>query len=249
MASHRLMLKVTWNQPTFKSLIEAVAPLSEEIKMTFNAEGVEIRVVDYAHVCFIKAIIHPDSFTAYEVTDQVVIATEIDKLKSILKLAKKNPIVMSWGVDKEKDGLLHFEVGDVVKDVGLLQADLVKAPNEPNIELPIKVKFAKEHYKTGVEAVSDVGSIAKIGYDGKNAYMNCQGSNDRVTVTFNKGASTISDNDDKADTNFSVDYLSRILKGVGENIILEMGQSLPLRLSSESEGCSMVWMVAPRIDN
>ena len=243
------MLNVTWNQPTFKSLIEAVAPISEEIKMTFNAEGVEIRVVDYAHVCFIKAIIYPDSFAKYEVTDQVVIATEVEKLKSILKLAKKNPINMSWGLDESKGGLLHFEVGEVVKDVGLLQADLVKAPNEPNLILPIKVKFDKEHYKTGVDAVSDVGSIAKIGFDGQNAYMNCQGSTDKVSITFNKGATTISNTDDTADTNFSVDYLSRILKGVGDSLTLEMGQSMPLRVSSESEGCSMVWMVAPRIDN
>ena len=228
MASPTLMLNVTWNQPTFKSLIEAVAPISEEIKMTFNAEGVEIRVVDYAHVCFIKAIIYPDSFAKYEVTDQVVIATEVEKLKSILKLAKKNPINMSWGLDESKGGLLHFEVGEVVKDVGLLQADLVKAPNEPNLILPIKVKFD---------------------FDGQNAYMNCQGSTDKVSITFNKGATTISNTDDTADTNFSVDYLSRILKGVGDSLTLEMGQSLPLRVSSESEGCSMVWMVAPRIDN
>ena len=86
------MLQVKWKESTFKALVEAVAPISDELKMTFNAEGVEIRVVDYAHVCFIKATIPPDEFVEYEVKDQVVIATEIAKLKSILKLAKKEPI-------------------------------------------------------------------------------------------------------------------------------------------------------------
>ena len=243
------MLQVKWKESTFKALVEAVAPISDELKMTFNAEGVEIRDVDYAHVCFIKATIPPDEFVEYEVKDQVVIATEIAKLKSILKLAKKEPILMNWGVGKESSGLLHFEVRDVVKDVGLLQADLVKAPNEPNVTLPIKVNFDKEHYKTGVEAVSDVGSVAKIGFNGENAYMNCKGSNDKVEVTFNKGATTISSSSESADTNFSVDYLARILKGVGENITMELGQALPLRVSSETQGCSFVWMVAPRIDN
>ena len=245
MAYPMAMLQVTWKQATFKALIEAIAPISDELKMTFNAEGVEIRVVDYAHVCFIKVSIHPDEFNEYEVKDQVVLATEVEKLKSILKLAKKDPILMKWDVG----GLLHFEVGDVVKDIGLLQADLVKSPNEPDVTLPIKVKFAKEHFKTGVAAVNDVGSIAKVGFNGKNAYMNCKGSNDRVEVTFNKGASTLTSTEEPSDTNFSVDYLGRILKGVGESITLEMGQSLPLRVSSESQGCSFIWMVAPRIDN
>ena len=73
------------------------------------------------------------------------------------------------------------------------------------------------------------------------------GSGDKVELTFMDEVQIVEGSEDDASTKMSVEYLKKVSKGVGDSVMMSMGENTPLRLESANQGCSLTWMIAPRI--
>jgi len=246
-AGGHLMLSIVWPQNIIKTFIESVGAIAEECKITFKQDGLVANVIDPAHVCFIGVEIPSEKFDSYEVEGNVVIPIELSKLTSILKISQKKPIKMVWGDGKTSAGMIRFEVGGIIREATLLQADAIKSVDMPSISPPIQVRLKAEEYNLGVSAVSDVGNIMKISFEDGKPIVRSDSHGDTVELTFMDDVKVIEGSDEDASTKISVEYMKRVCKGLGDSVKVSMGNNSPLRLESANQGCSLTWMVAPPI--
>ena len=243
------MLKVVWSPDVLKTLLDSVGPLVEDCRLTFKQDGLFISVVDASHVCFISVEIPSEQFSTYEVEGNVIIPLEIAKLNAMLKLAKKNPVTMVWGDDETDKGLVRFEVGGIVREATLLHADTVKSIDAPDINPPVKFQITSDAFNLGISAISDVSDLMKIGWIEGNPLMASASKGDKVNYTITEDVEVVDGSDEDMHTLFSCEYLKRVTKGLGQHATVFIGNDYPLRVESKNNGCSMTWMLAPRIEH
>ena len=241
------MLSVVWPHNILKTFIDSVGAISEELKITFKQDGLVAYVIDPSHVCFIGIEIPSEKFDSYEVEGNVIIPIELAKMTSILKISQKKPVKMIWGDSETDEGLVRFEVGGVIREATLLHSDVIKNVTMPEINPPIKVRIKSEEYNLGVSAVGDVGNIMQVSFESGKPMVRSDGSGDKVELTFMDEVQIVEGSEDDASTKMSVEYLKKVSKGVGDSVMMSMGENTPLRLESANQGCSLTWMIAPRI--
>jgi len=244
-----IMLKIVWTDEILKTLLDACSPLVEDIRLTFTQDGLSVGVVDASHVCFVSITIPSELFTSYEVEGKVVIPLELAKLVAMQKLSKKQPLTMIWGDEKTDKGLVRFEVGGLVREATLLHADMVRNIDTPDINPPTKFQMKAESFILGISAISDVSDILRLGLKEGIPLMTSTSTGDSVTYTITDDVEVFESSNEEVKTQLSCTYLKHMSKGFGQHTTVFVGNDFPLRVESNNNGCSLVWMLAPRIDN
>ncbi len=243
------MLSVIWPTNVLKTFIESVSAVQEDVKILFKQDGLFANVIDASHVCFVGIEIPSEKFDSYEVNENVVIPIEVAQLASIYKISQKQPIKMSWS-EEDNGGMVRFEVGGIIKNARLLNADVVADVKEmPNISPPIKMRVKTEEYNLGVSAVADVSGLLQMCFESGKPIMRSDSQGNSVQMTFENDVEILEGSSDDAMTRLSVEYLKRVSKGLGDSMMVHMGNHQPIKIESKNEGCSFTWLVAPRIDN
>lgn len=243
------MLSVIWPTNVLKTFIESVNAVQEDVKIVFKQDGLFANVIDASHVCFVGIEIPSEKFDSYEVDENVVIPIEVAQLTSIYKISQKKPVKMSWS-EEDNGGMVRFEVGGIIKNARLLNADIVADVREmPNISPPIKMRVKTEEYNLGVSAVADVSGLLQMCFEGGKPIMRSDSQGNSVQMTFENDVEIIEGSSDDVMTRLSVEYLKRVSKGLGDSMMVHMGNHQPIKIESKNEGCSFTWLVAPRIDN
>ena len=243
------MLSVIWPTNVLKTFIESVNAVQEDVKIVFKQDGLFANVIDASHVCFVGIEIPSEKFDSYEVNENVVIPIEVAQLTSIYKNSQKKTVKMSWN-EEDNGGMVRFEVGGIIKNARLLNADVVADVKEmPNISPPIKMKVKTEEYNLGVSAVADVSGLLQMCFEDGKPIMRSDSQGNSVQMTFENDVEILEGSSDDAMTRLSVEYLKRVSKGLGDSMMVHMGNHQPIKIESKNEGCSFTWLVAPRIDN
>ena len=243
------MLSVIWPTNVLKTFIESVNAVQEDVKIVFKQDGLFANVIDASHVCFVGIEIPSEKFDSYEVNENVVIHIEVAQLTSIYKNSQKKTVKMSWN-EEDNGGMVRFEVGGIIKNARLLNADVVADVKEmPNISPPIKMKVKTEEYNLGVSAVADVSGLLQMCFEDGKPIMRSDSQGNSVQMTFENDVEILEGSSDDAMTRLSVEYLKRVSKGLGDSMMVHMGNHQPIKIESKNEGCSFTWLVAPRIDN
>ena len=104
------MLRVTANTQLMKEIVDLLSVLTEEAKLVWKENGLQINVVDGSHVALLSATIGDACFETYEV-EPVEIGLELVKLRDLLSLAGPSDLV-ELDYD-EAIGAINVRVGAV----------------------------------------------------------------------------------------------------------------------------------------
>ena len=86
------MLRVPANTQLMKEIVDLLSVLTEEAKLVWKENGLQINVVDGSHVALLSATIGDACFETYEV-EPVEIGLELVKLRDLLSLAGPSDLV------------------------------------------------------------------------------------------------------------------------------------------------------------
>ncbi|MGC9554724.1 MAG: DNA polymerase sliding clamp, partial [Thermoplasmatota archaeon] len=87
------MFQVTIKTDYLRNIVDATSILVDEIKLHFTPDQVYARAVDPAHVGMVDFKLKSDAFEEYDVKEDVDLAVDLDKLKSMLKLPSTEEVI------------------------------------------------------------------------------------------------------------------------------------------------------------
>ena len=87
-------------------------------------------------------------------------------MTSIYKISQKKPVKMSWN-EEDNGGMVRFEVGGIIKNARLLNADVVDVKEMPYIVEQMKAKT--EEYNLGVYCCRCSG-LLQMCFEGETHY-------------------------------------------------------------------------------
>ena len=123
------MTRLSISVKNLKEVADLLNTVVTEAKFKLDQSGLSVKAVDPAHVAMISIDVPKESFNEYQIDSEEEIAIDVEKLKSVIRLASSTDAVT---ITKEKERL-KFEIGSIIKSVALLDPNSVTTPRVPQI--------------------------------------------------------------------------------------------------------------------
>ncbi len=235
-----------------KTVIDATAILVDEAKFKLMPDGIYGRTVDPAHVGMIDFKLKKEAFEEYESKEENEIGIDLEKLKSILKVAGSEDIV---GMNYQKEeGRLIVNVRNITRKISLLDTSEMPDTKIPSLDLPAEIVLPTEEVYQAIRAAEAISDHITLIGDKNKFEMVAEGDTDVVEMQIPKEQLQSLKCEERVKSMFPLDYLSdmiKIAKGASEEITINLGNNYPVRLSFEAAGgyIKIVYLLAPRIES
>ncbi len=239
-----MTIKFTAPKIVLDTVISAINPIATEAIFEFSAEGLRVNVVDPANVAMCNVNVPAVLFSEYDCDDSKVVF-ELNKMTEILKTASSDTEV-SVELDTATTKLI-VKVGGKRFKLGLIDPTAIKTPPRiPALNFSTAVKLTGSEFYDNLKAAAQIKEDLITLQTVNNTFnILCGGSIDSFEGQFD--VSSIAGGDASAD--FSLEYMQAVGKAVSKvDITIELQNSYPTRLSTILDGVSVVYLLAPRLD-
>ena len=227
--------------------------LTEEAKLVWKENGLQINVVDGSHVALLSATIGDACFETYEV-EPVEIGLELIKLRDLLSLAGPSDLV-ELDYD-EAIGAINVRVGAVHRILRGLDTSTMNEPKMPQLSFDSRATIDASKLSNAIRAAKLVGELVDLSLDSNQMSVSVSNeAGESVNVRFDAGELSELVSPNPTQSTYSLQFLDPLSKklasGLTDSITLEFQDKYPLRLTwnSNDGGASWIYFLAPRVTN
>lgn len=237
------VVRIEASAGTIEKIVTSLGEVRPDAAVCLESDGVQAVVADPAMVMMGRVEVDPEAFGEYQVDGYLEPGLRLEKLEKILGLYGQDAEVV-LELDEDQAEISSSSMSNRVRHV---EQDEDDQPSGLDQELPAEVSIAAsrlngvvaqaEIFTDRVELVAqdDVLEIAASGDDGQG----------RTELELDEPV------DERLETMLSLDYLDDAagqLADVGDQVTIELGDDLPVRLSTDSDGINVEYLIAPRIE-
>jgi proliferating cell nuclear antigen len=244
------MMNITARQDTIRIIVDILSTLVEEARFNFNADNLEIRVVDPSHVAMIRMEIDKSAFESWEV-DETVLGLELSKLSKLVSLAGTGDL-LEINFD-EGFGRVNINVGEIERVIRPLDRQNMQEPRVPDLDVTTLACLSGAKFARALKAADQVGDLVTFSLDQNKFNVNVSGESDSVSVTYEAGELQELVCDNPVKSQYSLQYLLPLAKRIEstvDSITVRFGENYPLRLEfdiADGQG-KVVYFLAPRVE-
>lgn len=231
-----------------RDTLDAVTPLSDEVKWQISPTGIKLKTVDPANVAMVFVEL-PDVAFEYYKADPCELGIDLVRLGDVLSMADKGEnvtIELDEGTHK-----LEVGVGSLSYTVGLIDPTAIrKEPRIPEIDLPTSATLSGSQLRKAIRAAEKVSDHVILGVDDTTFFMEAKGDIDSLKLQI-PATEMIALTPGESRSLFSLDYLVDMVKAAGkaDEVVLEMGLDYPIKMKFRiNKNVSIIYLMAPRIE-
>lgn len=246
-------LKVMVNANALMDFVKSVGFLTDEIKLNISDDGIKVRTVDPSHVCMVDVVLSPEMFDVLEISETREIGVYVDKLQSILKLAKKtkkSPDVITLDITHN----VKYQVGYHDGEFNLVDHTGMSDPKIPDLKLDSKFQVRVKELAEFLKKAGDVSDAIQIKVSGNEVIFLAEGDTNKARLKLPIGSKALPELETPVETKsiFSLEYLEHIvkaIKGSAEYVTISSGNNYPMRADYEVQDGrgKITFLLAPRL--
>mgnify|MGYP001060456924 CR=1 FL=1 len=238
-----MIFKVVCKKEVLQSIIDALLPINDEVKLEITSDSITTKVVDAANVIYSSIKVPSSAFDYYQ-ADSGFMAVELDKIGDLIGVGSKDAMVTLELDDPNKR--LNIVIDDMKYKIGLIDPSAIQKMRD----LP-QLTFASKVTLDGGKFSSIVAAARKVTDDHVQVISNdesfaiaARGNIDTFVTAI--PATGLAD----ASALYSIDYfvsLSKIISKA-ETFMIEFSQDYPMRITLAVKGLSIEYLMAPRTE-
>ena len=230
----------------FKSCLSAIQLIIEDATFDVTPEGMKCRGIEPSNICFMSIDFPKDKFVKYECGEDSKFTVRTSELLDIVKRAKNNEEITLEMSDKVNalqiyiNGKKHYVLPLVMME---------KESPTPNFKLQSKTTLKFSDFSDYVKDIKVIAENFVVETDGTVLKLSGKGDNGNVDVE----AEGIVEQQEEGTLRgeYMLEYLFNTIKTISggfENVVLEHGHNLPLKLTFDSESTgSLIYVQAPKV--
>ncbi len=244
------MFKVELKAEVLKSLVYVVSTLVDEVKFCAHFDSVTIKAMDPAHVAMVDINVDMAAFESYE-ADESEIGLDLDKVKSILKLAGPSDIIkMEHDPDQ---GRLTITIGNIVRRMSLVETNGMVDPRVPELEIPSSIKIPVEELQKGIRASESISDHLKLTLSPESFILSCEGDLDFARLELPASDTVVISTEEMVSSDYPLDFFSNIIKVIPAGTVVELrfktDHPIMIIFALAEESVRVKYLLAPRCDN
>lgn len=244
------MFKAELKSEVLKSLVYVVSTLVDEVKLCAHPDSVTIQAIDPAHIAMVDINVNMDAFQSYE-ADESEIGLDLDKVKSILKLAGPSDIIkMEHDPDQ---GRLTITIGNIVRRMSLVETNGIVNPKVPDLDIPASIQIPVEELQKGIRASESISDHLKLTLSPESFMLSCEGDLDFARLELPASETVVIDTDATVSSDYPLDFFSNIIKVIPAGTVVELrfkkDHPIMVIFSLAKDSVRVKYLLAPRCDN
>lgn len=244
------MFKAELKSDVLKGIVNAISPISDEVKFQITSEGMSMKSIDSTHIAMIGLEINSNAFESFE-ADETEIALEMDKIKDVLKLTSSGENILME--QDSEHGRLVFKLGNITRRMSLLDNSSIGSFKVPNLELTATIVVPAHELQRGIKASGDISDHITLSAEDNHFELTCTGDSDSMNLVMDKSSNISIDAPEPVRSSFTLDYFSNLIKAVPSdtNITIGLSTDKPVKISFDlADGNGTVrYLLAPRIED
>jgi proliferating cell nuclear antigen len=237
-----------------KDIMTIADTITEEIKISCNTDGIELKLVDPAHVAMVKINIPINAFVRYELPNgPLEFGIDVIKILDVLKIKAGTTVTMDFDKSKLVGGLT-IKTGKITK--GLLPDDIsgMRKPKFPKLDLPTITELKTEDMTDSIKLMEQITDHVQILVNDDGITMTAKGETSQGEYKIEKTDCTLNHAPGiEVKSLYSLDYLKSMIKTITtiktKDIILNMGDDYPMKIDGIAGPIQYSFLLAPRIEN
>ena len=244
------MMSAKVKSEVLREIIDVVSTLADEAKFNITKDGINLKVVDTAHVAMLELSMSSDAFDEFKL-EPIQIGIDIDKVKEVLKLARAGETI-DLKIDDNKNKMM-LGVGNVTRWMSLVDTGGMSDPKVPNLNLPVKISVKIEELRQGIRASESVSDHLTLKANPDGFEIVSEGETDSVNLKLSKDLLESIECKEPVKSMFPLDYFSNMIRSIStaQNVILYLGNDYPVKMEFGLAGGKgkAVYLLAPRVES
>lgn len=243
---------------TIKTIVQALNSITNEGKFKLSRSGINVPLVDPAHVAMLNLNISKDVMEEFEINGSFELGIDFSKLSGILGLAvPEEPVIFHYNSSEDNRILIKF--GIINRRMAMIDVQGMVDPNIPDIDFTAKVKINAGNFTKVMKAIEQVSDHYELIANKDGTFkIHGEGDTDQVDVDLKKDVNEelIEFNlsrDKQAKALFSLNYANVILKPAKSDVPVEIqwatDQPSSFRFDIEDGKVRFFYLLAPRIES
>ncbi|MEM3676308.1 MAG: DNA polymerase sliding clamp, partial [Thermoplasmataceae archaeon] len=204
------MLRLTISVKNLREIADLLNTVVTEAKFKLDKDGLSVKAVDPAHVAMVCIDVPRETFLEYQIDAEEEIALDVERLKSVLKLAGSTDQVI---ITKDK-GKLKFDINTVSKSIALLDNNSVTTPRVPQISSDSYVVISKSDLEKGLRAAEDVSDSIRLILSGSEFRARSSSDSEESELVLPRDMLKDLKCKDQVKSSYPLEYLLKLVKSL-----------------------------------
>lgn len=226
-------------------LISIISELVKEVRIKINKEGMNLTAIDPANVAMAYFNIPADLFSEFIVEKDEVLGVNLENLNSIMRRCKMGSSLI---IERE-DSSIKIIINDKIKrEFSLALMDVEGDEKQmPVWEFKSVIKMDSQSFVDAIEDCAVVADACTFIAQPDKFIIESSNLHSARTEFSSDEAQIFSDN---SSARFSLDYLSKFVKGakIANRVEINFSDNHPMRLNFPSGKVMLSFVLAPRVE-
>lgn len=240
------------NPKKFVDVITGLADAIDEVAFKFNEDGLKILTMDASRVILFDIEMDASDFVKYNVEEETVIGVDLNKIKKILKRAKKDDVLIFRDdgsgffeiIFDGKNGNRKFKVGKI--DVDEMELEVPELPFQGRFVVESRV--FKEIIKDA-KVVSDTLAIIMLEDERVKLKASSETSNYEVEIGLEDEGLIDIEVDEVCKSSYGIAYLESLVKLMVDEVSISIGNDMPMKVEGKlGDNSKVIVLLAPRVE-
>jgi proliferating cell nuclear antigen len=239
-------MNVDMTPKTLKEIINIISEFGSDAKLSFDHNGLSVKMVDPAHVAMCSLTMDKAVFSNYSVEDNNEnVCVDVDRIKKILPLlACQETVNVST-----KSNRLIFKFGNMKRTMPLIDPGAISDPKIPNLILNQEVTIKSDNIKQIMKCSDDIEQAVCVVLTPKDFSLTASSDSDEIEYKITKDECVKHACNEASRGKYPTDYIIKSLKGAtNQDIKISMKTDYPVKIEYLLDGGHVMFLIAPRIE-
>lgn len=234
----------------FVSVMNCLSYIVDEIKLQCDSEGIRGTALDRSHITFISFDFRYSFFDEFLCDVPETLNIDTDELVKVLKRLKKDDVLT---LSSDEGNLILTFTGESTRTFKIRLVDSeYDTPDKPELEFP--VKDLSLPFKVFQDASKDIGICSdklNLKVTSDKVFISGAGNFGTVNNEYSVDPFSFNTNRDMLKSTFSIEKLNDFFRmdKVSSDVLISMGEDMPLFLCLDDGDCCSEFLLAPRIES
>ena len=233
---------------TWKKIINALASIIEEVSVEVTPEGVQFTAMDPSHISMVDFHMGKEHFEEYELSEETSLGLDVDENRKIINRSKPDDI-LTLEADQNRITLTFQQRdGETVRKFGLPLIDVIGGEKYkvPHLDTTAKIRLPSYVFDDAIKDAYIISDNVMFTAQPEVFLVKAEGDSGSIETEIKEWLEY--EVTEQCQSTFNLSYLTDVAKSVEDEVTIDMGNDMPLKLAFTLDGAEILFILAPRVE-
>ncbi len=242
------MFRAKLEAKTWKKIVNALASIIEEVNLEVTPEGIQFTAMDPSHISMVDFRMGKEHFEEYELTEEVKLGLDVDENRKIINRSKPDDLLTMEATQNRITLTLQQKDGGTVRRFGLPLIDVMGGEKYkiPHLDTTARARLPSYLFDDAIKDAYIISDNVTFRAEPDVLLMKAEGDSGSIETEIKEWLEY--EVKEKSQSTYNLSYLTDIAKSVEDEITMDLGNDMPLKLSFTLDGAEFMFILAPRVE-